>query len=133
MTKQSDPTTNNYKKAKVLALNDHVEEDVTLLIEGTVINCFISYSPYQIMIGNTYDVELTINLADDYHIERAQPRNTLAEWAGCGYSYFLYGELCNDSLHTFTTLNDEDLHYDHPECNDHFIKLKVERIDVTFH
>ena len=40
LTKQSDLTTNNYKRVRVVALNDQIQEDITLLIEGTIINCF---------------------------------------------------------------------------------------------
>ena len=132
MTKPSDPIANNHKKARVLALNEHVEEDVTLLIEGTVINCFISYCLNEIEVGKSYDVELTLNIPDDYQIQKVEPRKTLAEKAGRGYSYFLYGELRNDLFFTFTSLKVEGVHYDHPDCNDHFIKLEVERIDVAF-
>lgn len=42
---------NSLKQAQVVALNEHVEEDVTLLIDGSIINCFISYCPYEIEIG----------------------------------------------------------------------------------
>lgn len=132
LTKSSDPITNHCKKAKVIVLNEHVDEDVTLLVEGTVINCFVSYCPHKIKVGETYDVELTLNLSDDYEIERVQPREILVEKTDCGYCYFLYGELHNEIFLTFTPLNDEDVHYEHPECNEHFIKLKVQRIDASF-
>lgn len=132
LKKSSLPITNHHKKVKVIALNEHVDEDVTLLIEGTVINCFVSYCPYKIEVGKTYDVELTLNLSDDYEIERVQPREMLVEKTDRGYCYFLYGELHNEIFLTFTPLNDEDIHYEHPECNEHFIKLKVQRIDASF-
>lgn len=132
MTKPSDPIVNNHKKARILALSEHVEEDVTLLIDGTVIYCFISYCLNEIEVGKSYDVELVLNITDDYEIKKVEPRKTLAEKTGRGYSYFLYGELRNDIFSTFTLLNDEGVHYDHPDCNDHFIKLEIERIDVAF-
>lgn len=133
MTKPSDLTTNNYKQAQVVALNEHIEEDATLLIDGTLINCFISYCPYVIEVGKSYYVELTLNLSDDYEIGRVESRELLAEKIGKGYAYLLYGDLCDDNFLSFTLFNDEGIHYDHPECNDHFIKLKVERIDASFH
>lgn len=111
LKKPSDLTKNKYKTAQVLGLNEHVEEDITLLIEGTVINCFISYCCYEVEIGKTYDVELTINLSDDYEIER---NGLLAEKIDTGYAYLLYSELHNDKFLTFTSLYDEGIHYDHP-------------------
>ncbi|PIB39793.1 hypothetical protein AOA57_30845 [Pseudomonas sp. 2588-5] len=133
LTKQSDLTTNNYKRVRVVALNDQIQEDITLLIEGTIINCFISYCPYQIEVGKFYDVELTINIPEDYVLERAEPSSVLAEKIDPGYSYILYGELCDERLLTFTSLSDEGIHYDHPELNGSFVKLTVERIDASFH
>lgn len=133
LTRPSVPTANSYKKAHVLALNEHIEEDVTLLIEGTVINCFISCCPYEIEVGKTYNVALTINLSDDYGIERVEPSAVLAAKTDRGYSYLLYGKLDNENILTFTSLSDEDIHHDHPEYNEHFIKLEVERIDASFH
>ena len=132
LTKPSDLTANNYKKARILALNENVEEDVTLLVEGTIVNCFISYCPYEIEVGNLYDVELTMNLADDYELELAEPSGVLAVKTDPGFTYLLYGELYDDKFLTFTSLNDEGIHYDHPDCNEHFVRLKVERIDASF-
>lgn len=133
LTKQSGLTANNYKRVRALALNDQTQEDITLLIEGTIINCFISYCPHQIEVGKLYDVELTINIPEDYVLERAEPSVMLAEKIGPGYSYILYGELCDDKLLTFTSLSNEGIHYDHPELNEHYVKLTVERIDASFH
>ena len=87
-------------KAQVVATNNHIEEDVTLLIEGTTVKCFISYCPYELEVGKTYDVELTLNLSDNYEIERAETIQTLAEHTNRGYSYILYGDLRNDILMT---------------------------------
>ncbi|OPA99852.1 hypothetical protein BFW89_23380 [Pseudomonas synxantha] len=120
------------KKARVIETSIHIEEDVILLIEGVIINCFVSYSPHEIEVGKTYDVELTMNLSDDYEIERVEPRTPLIEKTNPGYAYLLYGNLRDTQFHSFVSLNDEDIHYDHPECNERFIKLKVDRIDVSF-
>jgi hypothetical protein len=109
-----------------------MEEDVTLLIDGTTINCFTSYSPKKIKIGQTYDVEITLNISENYEIQKVAPQKQLIESTDRTYAYFFYGELRNDSFYTFTLLNDEGVHYDHPDCNDHFIKLEVERVDVAF-
>lgn len=133
LTKPPRLIVNNYKKVCVLALNNQIQEDTTLLIEGTIINCFISCCPYQIEVGKFYEVELTLNIADDYVIERVESSGVLAEKIGPGYSYILYGELCDDKLLTFTSLSDEGIHYDHPELNGSFVKLTVERIDASFH
>lgn len=70
LKKPSGFTSNNHKKTQVVALSEHVEEDATLLIDGTILNCFVSFCPYEIEVGKTYDVDLTINLSDDYEVIR---------------------------------------------------------------
>ncbi|QBQ11852.1 MULTISPECIES: hypothetical protein [unclassified Pseudomonas] len=133
LKKPSGFTSNNHKKTQVVALSEHVEEDATLLIDGTILNCFVSFFPYEIEVGKTYDVDLTINLSDDYEVIRVDTVDCLVEKTGHGYAYFLFGRLCNETFHTFTPLDDQDLHYEHPALNEQLIRLEVERIDVSFH
>ena len=132
LIKPSNLTTNNFKKATVLAVNEQVEEEVTLLIEGTVVTCFASYCPYEIEVGKTYDVELTLNLAEHYEAKKTCSNDIFAVQINNGFSYILYGDLRDDTFQTFTSLKVEDIHHDHPDLNNSFIKLSIERIDVAF-
>lgn len=132
MKKPSPPIASNVKNALVVAINELVEEEVTLLIEDTVLTCFASHCPYEIAVGKIYCVELNLNLSEFYEAHKAPTPQVLAERMGSGFSYALYGMLRNDTFRTFTLLNDEGIHYDHPDLNDSFIKIIVDRIDVTF-
>lgn len=132
LTKLSDLTANNIKKAQVLTIGELIEEEVTLLIDKTAVTCFVNYCPYEIQIGHLYNIEITLNLADDYQAEKILPTEWLAERVGNGFSYMLYGTLIDGTFHTFTLLNDEGILYEHPALNDSFIKLSVERIDAAF-
>lgn len=122
----------NVKSAKVLHISATNEEHVTLLIDGHTVECFTNSCLYEIEIGSTYEIELTIYLFDSYKIERTPPTDVFLEKTAKGYGYFLYGVLRNDVFSSFTDLHDEDIHYDYPELNDHFIKLEVHRIDANF-
>ena len=70
LTKSSDLIPSNNKKAEVLKISELIEEVVTLLIDDTTVTCFASYCPYEIKVGDFYDVELTLNLADDYAVQK---------------------------------------------------------------
>ena len=122
----------NIKKAKLIRLNEIIEEEVTLLIEGEAIECFASFCPYNLEVGRVYNVELSINLSESYEIRKTEPTDVRAVKKGRGFSYYLYGSLDDDTFKTFTTLFDEDIHYDHPDLNNNFICLEVERIDASF-
>ncbi|MDI2594767.1 hypothetical protein POF45_25545 [Pseudomonas sp. 681] len=123
---------NNIKTAKLLHISEENEEHATLLIEGYTIECFINSCPHAIKAGESYSVELTMNLPDSYHVSTSPAVAVLAEKKARGYSYFLYGTLIGDIFKSFTDLYDEDIHYDHPELNGAFIQLEVDRIDVNF-
>ena len=123
---------NNIKKAKLIKLNKTIEEEVTLLIDGEIIECFASFCPYDLDVGKTYDVELSLNLPQSYEIKETERTDVHVIKKGRGFSYYLYGILDNEIFRTFTPLFDENLHYEHPDLNNHFICLEVERIDASF-
>lgn len=123
---------NDIKTVKVLHLSDTNEEDITLLIDGHTVECFINSCPNKIEIGKSYQVELTLNLPDSYQIEKATHDTPLIAKTTKGYAYLLCGTLKNDIFESFTDFQDEDIHYDHPELNDQLIRLQVDRIDVNF-
>ncbi|KAF2393771.1 hypothetical protein [Pseudomonas frederiksbergensis] len=123
---------NNIKSAKIINISDINEEHITLLIDGFVVECFVNSCPYAIQTGETYDIELSLDLLDTYTIKKAPDTNALIEKKPEGYSYILSGTLRNDVFESFTAFFDEDVHYDHPDLNDHFICLEVNRINVSF-
>lgn len=123
---------NNIKKILLLKINEHIDDEVTLLIDGTKIVCFANVCPYELEVGKTYDAELKLNLSEKYLISKSPHSEKLVERIGNGFAYKLYGELHNDEFHAFTTLYDEGVHYEHPALNNGFIRLQVDRIDVSF-
>lgn len=132
LTKPSDLTPTNIKKAQVIAISELIEEEVTLLIDSATVTCFANYCPYEIKVGSFYQVELTLNLAEHYDIQKSHSAEAYAERKNESFSYTLHGLLNNDFFETFTSLNDEGIHYDHPELNGDFVMVTVDRIDVAF-
>ncbi|WP_219096360.1 hypothetical protein [Pseudomonas sp. UMAB-40] len=123
---------NDIKTIKILHVSETNEEDVTLLIDGHTVECFINSCPHKIEIGKIYQAELTLNLPDSYQIAKTPNNTALIEKKAKGYAYFLCGTLKNEIFESFTDFHDEDIHYEHPELNDTFLKLEVDRIDVNF-
>ncbi|MGA9703750.1 hypothetical protein [Pseudomonas sp.] len=132
LTKPSDLTPSNIKKAQVIAISELIEEEVTLLIDRTTVTCFASYCPHEIKAGEFYEVELTLNLAEYYDVQKSYSAEAYAERKNDSFSYVLHGLLHKNSFETFTSLNDEGIHYDHPDLNGEFIMVTVERIDAAF-
>jgi len=123
---------NNSISAKLLKINEYDEDHATLLINGLYIECLVNSCPYEIEIEKTYLVELTLFLSDTYLISRAKNTDPIVEKSSKGYTYFLCGTLKNSVFESFTNFDDQDIHYDHPDLNDQYVKLEVDRIDVNF-
>ena len=123
---------NNIKEVKLLKLNEAIAEEVTLLIGGELVECFASYCPYELEVGRVYSAEISLNLSQAYEVQEVEPIDVRAVKKGRGFSYYLYGYLNGEEFVTFTTLFDEDVHYEYPDLNNKFICLEVERIDASF-
>jgi hypothetical protein len=57
---------------------------------------------------------------------------TLIEMKDDGFSCALYGYLDGGVFRSFVDFSDQDIHYDYPHLNGRFVKVKVDRIDVSF-
>ncbi|UVL42696.1 hypothetical protein LOY55_11605 [Pseudomonas sp. B21-040] len=120
-------------EAMVLAIGRVVEEEVLLLVKGLEVKCFASYCPSKIEVGETYQVEFELVLPDNDVVAAAEePLPTLIEMIGNGFSCALYGYLDGSVFRSFVDFSDQDIHYDHPHLNGQFVKIQVDRIDVSF-
>ncbi|RON37172.1 hypothetical protein [Pseudomonas brassicacearum] len=120
-------------EAVVLAVGPVVEDEVLLLVNGLEIKCFASYCPSKIEVGETYEVEFELVLSDnDVVAVAAEPLTTLVEMNGDGFSCELYGFLDGSVFRSFVDFSDQEIHYDHPHLNGRFVKIQVDRIDVSF-
>lgn len=117
----------------VLAVNPIVEEEVLLLVNGVKVKCFASCCPEKIQVGEAYEVEFEIVLPDDDFITVAEQRSdSLIEVKDDGFSCFLYGYLDGSVFRSFVDFMDQEIHYDYPALNEEFVKVRVDRIDVSF-
>jgi hypothetical protein len=120
-------------EAVVLAVGPVVEDEVLLLVKGLEIKCFASYCPSKIEVGEIYEVEFELVLSDnDVVAVAAEPLTTLIEMNGDGFPCELYGLLDGSVFRSFVDFSDQEIHYDHPHLNGRFVKIQVDRIDVSF-
>jgi len=124
--------TNRYV-AVVLTVDQIVEEEVLLLVNGVKVKCFTSYCPLKIEVGKSYEVDFEIVLPDGNFIVAAEKSNsTLVEMIDDGFSCILYGYLDGSTFRSFVDFTDQEIHYDYPEFNEQFVNVRVDRIDVSF-
>ncbi len=81
-----------------------VEEEVCLLVKGLEASC----CPSKIEVGETYEVEFDLVLADyDVVDEAEEPITTLIEMKDDGFSCALYGCLDGGVFRSFVDFSDQ--------------------------
>lgn len=116
----------------VVEVGDNVEEEVVLLVAGTLVKCFVNYCPEGIVVGDSYEVEFSINFPDGDYVILSGEEKAAVESIGSGFSCFVYGYLDGSIFRSFIDFPDQEIHYEYPGLNEKYIKVKVERINVNF-
>ena len=120
--------------AKIKRLNDDVEEEVVLCINGVELTCFATVCPYNIKEGASYHVELTAQVFNDYLV------NALGEDAspsivqvGNSFSHIITGLLNDNRLDAGGIVFEDDiLLSEFGYLEGKIVSWKVDRIDAEF-
>ncbi|WP_025113329.1 hypothetical protein [Pseudomonas sp. H1h] len=119
-------------KALVVGIDPVVEDAIELVIEGFSVRCFVSYSPSKIEVGGTYEVEFEMLLPDEECVSASEYKKKQIERIDDGLSCDIYGYLDGEVFRSVVDFADQDIHYEYPRLNGHFIKVSADRIDVSF-
>ena len=104
-----------------------------LLVKDLEIKCFASYWPSKIEVGEAYEVEFDLVLSDNDVVAPAgEPITTLIEMKMTDFHARFMGYLDGNVFRSFVDFSDQDIHYEHPHMNGRFVKIQVDRIDVSF-
>ena len=88
----------NDAKAKLIAMNDEDEYEVTLEVKGATLMCFAVVCPYRIDIGKYYPIEFSLNVQDGIEPKIPKDGTQGIEKISRGYEYILRGKLNNGKL-----------------------------------
>lgn len=119
---------------EIKKLSPTIEEEVTLILEGTEITCFATFCPYEIEEDHTYLVSFGLFIIDDYNyiVEEIDEEKFALQRIGDGFSYWIIGLLKNSVLYSVIPFYDEALLDEFRLLNNKFIRMRVDRIDVSF-
>ncbi|WP_018931988.1 hypothetical protein [Gracilibacillus lacisalsi] len=114
-------------------LNPHIEEEVTVEIEGIEFTGFAFICSYKIELGKSYPVSIGFTILDDLIILEIQEETKEIEGIGSGYEYYIRGLLYEDTLDAGIVFNDEDQYFfDYPELIGKNVEMRVDRISIEF-
>ena len=118
--------------ALIKKIDEDIEEEVVLIINGIEMTCFIGVCPYNISEGKEYPVSLSFTTLDDLEFEEVEEQECYLMRLGSGFSYSAVGEFSNESVLikgiTFECEDLEDMSY----LQGKYIKLNADRITVDF-
>jgi hypothetical protein len=120
-------------QAKLLKLDDLIEEEVTVEVNGLQFVGFASVCPYKIMSNMIYPINIGLTFLDGPDIiELHEPQPSL-ERIDMTYGYILSGQVCGDSIDIGNGIKiQDDIFNESPYLDGQFIKIRVDRLSVEF-
>ncbi|MDC9595267.1 hypothetical protein [Xenorhabdus sp. IM139775] len=118
--------------AKIISLNENIEEEATLSFGEYEICCFINDFPTSLQVGNTYLVELGFMFLDDVKIEPSKEKSISLKQQGNTFSYEMNGYLVEDKLFLSNLVFQDELLYEYSYLENEYIKIYPDRITVSF-
>ncbi|WP_426578162.1 hypothetical protein ACP179_10360 [Xenorhabdus stockiae] len=118
--------------AKVIALNEHIEEEVVLSFGEQIICCFINEFKEQLYVGHTYLVELGLMFLDEEKIEISKNKNFSLQKIDNTFSYEINGYLFENKIIMSNLTFEDDILYNHSYFENEYVKIHTDRITVDF-
>lgn len=84
--------------ALVKGLDPHIEEEVTLEIQGIEFTGFAFICPYEIEVGERYPVSIRFTILDGLEIREICDSRKEFERIGSSFKYYIRGILNEDSV-----------------------------------
>ncbi len=121
---------------KVDSLNEMIEEEVVVNINGQLLRCFISYLDTIIIeVGNEYYANIEYEIYDELKVEIVNKNIKSIQCANESFSYDIIGKLNVDECKLESLIdikiNEEDIY----ECgcyDNKYIKFRVDRFNIEF-
>ncbi|MBO2935505.1 hypothetical protein [Enterobacter sichuanensis] len=119
--------------AKVIEINDDIDEEVLLSFGENDIYCFIASCPYEIIKGNVYLVEVELSFLDSEIIEPQSESDLSIIRQGDDFSYEIRGFKIDDKIITNGLVFSDGLYIQEYGYNNHeYVLIKPDRISVSF-
>ena len=118
--------------ATIERIDDLVEEEVTLRVNGIETVGFAGICPYPIEVGHTYPVSLTLDIFDEYDVRPVSDQAPSMHRIDRGFSYLLIGRLVDDVFDAGIQFRDKIFLRDFAYLIGKTVAVKVDRINVEF-
>lgn len=119
--------------AKIIALNEDIEEEVILSFGDKEICCFVDSAPYELIENNVYLVELGLSFLNEEVISESDRKMVSFNRISESFSYEIIGFLSGDQLITDGVIfQDEIFQKEFSFLDSKYVILQPDRISVSF-
>lgn len=118
--------------AKIISLNEYIEEEVTLSFGEYEICCFINEFTASLRVDDTHLVELGLMFLDNVKIEPSKDKNTSIKQQKNTFSYEINGYLVEDKIFLSNLVFQDELLCEYSYLENEYVKIYPDRITVSF-
>ncbi len=120
-------------QAKLLKLDNLIEEKVVMEINGLEIVGFTSICPYLIEPGKLYPINIGLTILDDPEIVQINESKYELKRIDETFGYFLYGKVYGDVIDIGNNIKiQDDIFNENSYLDGQFIRMKVDRLAIEF-
>jgi len=115
----------------VVKINNNIEEEITLEVNGIEVICFANVCPYDIEVGEKYPVMFSSMTFDDYNVKELHEEIKSLKKTDNAYSYVVKGKLEGEMVLSVIDIVDDGL-LDYKYLDGSYVEFKIDRLDVEF-
>lgn len=117
---------------KVVHIDQDVEEEVVVDIDGHLLTCFANVCPYAIAVGQSYPATLSLWAADGVVLREAGHETPGIFRMGDGFRHKVVGSLRGTVLDAGVCFDDEMYAREFQWLDGHLVAADVDRIEIAF-
>ncbi|WDV44818.1 hypothetical protein PV797_15005 [Clostridiaceae bacterium M8S5] len=120
------------QRAILKRASEIIEEEVILQVSDIEFVCFANFIPYEINVGDEYEVSLGITILDDFSISESTSKTKEIERINDGFEYLIRGKLQEGGKIDVGIILENELLVEYKYLLGKYVEMKVDRISVEF-
>ncbi|WP_297196673.1 hypothetical protein [uncultured Pluralibacter sp.] len=119
--------------ARLISLNDDIEEEAVISLGDREIYCFIDSAPYPLIEGVIYLVDIGLSFLDEELLSETEDAHLSLRRISDTFSYEIVGFLSNNQLITDGVIFQDEIFLEgFSFLNSKYVALKPNRINISF-
>lgn len=113
-------------------INENIEEEVTVRIGNIEFTGFANIIPYQLVLGNKYDVLIGVTVLDEFQITETTLKVKELKPLNYPFKYLIRGILKKDGIIDAGIIIQDEILEEYEYLLDKYVEIEVDRISIEF-